>query len=373
MSLDTEKKTPGKLRILHCPIVALYQPYLYVKGLREIGHEAHYMVHHFAPHSWLGRDCDIDLALDTSGGLQREKTREVEFFIHALEHYDVFHFHSGFGPLSPQYSLWNRFDELSYLKKRGKKIVMSWWGCDLRTEEVDGVHENSACRDCEPGIRKACGASREKREMIRKAFSLADLHLSCGDLVTSYKGVQWIDNAVDCNEWKPLEYGEIPEPFRLPRSDALRIYHSFGNASLRGDVKGTGEIKEAVDRLKSEGHHLEFIFFEKVPSRDLKYYQAQAHIVIDQLKAGWYGSTAVECLAMAKPVITYMRPDIEASSPHDHPLIKADVHTIYAVLKELVENRKAREESGKASRAYAEKYHHYTRIAAQLLSFYEGL
>lgn len=189
----------------------------------------------------------------------------------------------------------------------------------------------------------------------------------------SYQGLQWIDNAIDCNEWRPLDYAEIPDSFRLPESDALRLYHSFGNASIRGDVKGTGTIREAVEKLRSEGHRVEFIFFEKVPSKDLKYYQAQADIVIDQLKAGWYGSTAVECLALAKPVITYMRPEIEALAPHDHPLIKADVHTIYDILKDLVRHREKRGEIGKASRAYAEKYHHYTVVAAKLSSLYEGL
>jgi len=326
----------GKLKILQAPIVALYQPFLYAKGLRELGHQADYMVFDFSKDKWLSRDCDIDLKLDGKQGLQIEKTREIEFFLYAIENYDVFHFHSGFGLLNPMYSIWDRFSELEFLKKLGKKVVISWWGCDLRTEDVDIVHKYSACNECEPSIRNGCRNSTEKKKMIEKAFNFADINLSNGDLAASYKGVKWIDNAIDCNEWKPIPKEEIPGEFRLKETENLRIYHSFGNSSIRGDVKGTRQITEAVQRLKEEGYKVEFIFFDNVSNKDIKYFQAQADIVVDQLKAGWYGSTAMECLAMGKPVITYIRPEVAKIVPHEHPLIYADEENLYDVLKDLI-------------------------------------
>lgn len=360
-------------RVLHCPVVALYQPYLYVKGLREMGVEADYMVFNFAGSEWLARSCDFDLGLDGKTGLQIEKGRELDFFHRALNHYDVFHFHSGFGLLNPAYSLYGRLSELSYLKKLEKKIVMSWWGCDLRTDTVDIVHKFSACNECEASIRAYCSTSMEKKEAINKAFLYCDIHLSSGDLVASYPGVKWVDNAIDCDEWKPLRFDQIPSEYRLKPTDNLRIYHSFGNSSIRGDVKGTKEIIAAVEQLKQAGYKVELMFFDHVPNSVLKYYQAQADIVVDQLKSGWYGATAVECMAMGKPVITYVRPEVKTIVPHEFPVIEANPNNIHQVLEKFLRNPDQLPTLGQKAREYAEKYHDYRLIAQQLAGIYESI
>lgn len=357
-----------KLRILHCPIVALYQPHLYVKGLRELGHQADYMVFSLSPNQWLARTCDFDLGINILKGNQFEKEKQIEFLIYALKNYDVFHFHSGYSLLYTDW-LWNRLDDLKFLKRMGKKLIISWWGCDLRTEGIDKRYKYSACNECEQSIRNYCN-SLEKKKFIEKAFKHIDIHLSNGDLAASYENITWIDNAIDCNEWYPLKYNEIPDKFKLPESDCIRIYHSFGNSEIRGDVKGTGYIKAAVERLQAEGYKVEFIFFDKVPNQDIKYYQAQADIVIDQLRCGWHGSTALECLSMGKAVITYIRPEVEAIIPHKHPLVNANIDNIYYVIKDMLDNPEVIKRIGQKSREYALEYHHYSRIAKQLESMY---
>jgi len=337
--------------------------------LRELGYDTDYMVFNFQPESWLARECDFDLELDGQKGLRIEKTRELEFFHYAIRNYDIFHFHSGYGLLHPVYELWERLDELKYLKSLGKKIVMSWWGCDLRTEDIDLKYEFSACNECNEKNRLFC-KNDEKKRMMEKAFKYADVHLSVGDLVASYEAIKWIDNPIDCNEWSPMVYESIPEQFRLPETEKVRIYHSFGNSEIRGDVKGTRYIREVVKKLKAEGCDLEFIFFDKVPNKYLKYYQSQADIVIDQLRSGWHGSTAVECLSLGKPVITYIRPEVAEIIPHQHPLINANIHTIYDVLKDLVRDRERVKEIGKKSRKYALKHHSYNVVARRLEQIY---
>lgn len=361
----------SKPRILHCPIVALYQPFLYVKGLRELGYHADYMAFNFMQDAWLARACDFDLEIDCQKGLLIEKSREIDFFLYAIDNYDIFHFHSGFGLFHPSYSLWSRLAELKFLKRIGKKIVMSWWGCDLRSEEIDSKYNHSACDFCT--IKEEYCRSTDKREMTKKVFSLADVHLSNGDLLPSFKEIKWIDNAIDCDEWHPLSDDEIPDEFRLKKTAGTMVYHSFGNRSLRGDIKGTSQIFDSIERLKREGYSVDFIFLEKVPNTALKYYQAQADIVIDQLRCGWYGSTGMECLAMGKPIITYIRPEVEKIVPHEHPLVNANVDNIYDVLKDLLNNPYKIKVIGSKSREYSIKYHHYKIIAKQLELIYEDL
>jgi len=362
-----------KLRVLHAPIIALYQPYLFNKGLKELGCKADYMVHNFQNEDkWLARGVDYNLKLDMTQGLQIEKTIELDFFNYAIENYDVFHFHSGYGLLSHNYSLWDRLSELEYLKKNGKKIVMHWWGCDIRTEDVDIVNKWSACNVCLDSIRQGC-KSHEKTEMIKKAFRFVDVHLSNGDIVASYDNVKWFDNAIDCEEFKPLKLDDIPKKYHLKQDNKIKIFHSFGNSTIRGDVKGSFEIKEAVEKLQSEGYNVEFIFFDRVPNTEIKYYQAQADIVVDQLKCGWHGSAGMECLSMGKPVITYIRPEVEQIIQHEHPLINANINTIYEVLKDLLDNMDKTLQIGRESRKYALKYHDYKVVSKKLLDIYESI
>jgi glycosyltransferase involved in cell wall biosynthesis len=343
-----------------------------VKGLSELGHKCDYMVHNFRDEDkWLARDCDFNLELDCTQGLQIEKGRELEFFDYAVKNYDIFHFHSGYGLFSDGYSLWNRLDELAYLKKLGKKIIMHWWGCDIRTEDVDIKYKWSACNECIPENRYHCMNSG-KTEMLAKVNKYADIQLSNGDIIASYQNVQWCDNAIDCEEFRPFAYDEIPEKYRLSKTDKIRIYHSFGNSDTRGDVKGSGYIKTAVEKLISDGYPLEFVFFDKIPNIDVKYYQAQADIVVDQLRCGWHGSAGMECMAMGKPVVTYIRPEVENILPHkDHPIINANIENIYFVLKELLNMGKTVWDSiGNKSRGYALKYHNYKVVARNLESLY---
>jgi len=370
MFIRNLEKIISKPRVLHAPIVPLYQPYLYVKGLRELGYKADYMAFNFDKDSWLARSCDIDLQLDGTEDLHTAKSKEIDFFIYAIENYDIFHFHSGYGLLNSAFGFWDRLSEIKYLKKIGKKVFISWWGCDIRTEDIDGRYIYSACNKCEDSIRKSCNSSAEKKDVIKKAYEYSNYMFSCGDLAASYKGIEWLDIAIDCDEWKPLKFEEIPTEFRLPKTDKIRIYHSFGNSQIRGDVKGTYFIKEAVNKLQNEGVNVEFIFFDKIPNKDLKYFQAQADIVVDQLYTGFYGSTGAECLAMGNPVVTYIRPEVEAILPHKHPLINANIENIYFVLKDLLNDKEKIKEIGLESRKYTLEYHHYKNVAKELDKYY---
>ena len=129
-----------------------------------------------------------------------------------------------------------------------------------------------------------------------------------------------------------------------------------------------------MEKLQQEGYDVDFIFFDDESNKNLKYYQTQADIVVEQLYNGWHGSTAVECMAVGKPVVTYIRPEVEAIIPHEHPpLINANENNIYGVLKNLVIKPGMRREIGEKSREYALRYHHYIVVAKQLESFYLSL
>ncbi|MBI5740651.1 MAG: glycosyltransferase [Nitrospirae bacterium] len=322
---------------------------------------------------WLSHDYDFNLEIDYNP-VNRPVNLEkgVDFFLYAVENYDIFHFHSGFSLFRGcDNFLAGNCSELHFLKKLGKKIIMHWWGCDRRTYEIDAHYRYSACLECVDSNRQWCASKDE--EIFRKIERYADVQLSNGDICSSLPYIKWFNNAIDTDLWRPMTIDEIPDRYRLPHTENIRIFHSFGNSKIRGDVKGTREVTAAVERLRSEGHPVEFVFFDKIPNKELRYYQVQADIVVDQLRAGSHGSTAVECMACGKPVITYIRPEVAAIAPNDHPLIHATLETIYEVLKELIENAERRRAIGQSSREYALREHSCKVIGERLLELYGSL
>lgn len=363
-------KKGSNLRVLHAPIVSLYQPWLYAKGLRHAGCHAEYMCWNFKSFQWLAHSCDFDLLIDGSHGARAEKTTELDFFLYALEKYDVFHFHEVFGLLNCDYGFYEIGSELNFLKKLGKKIVVHWWGCDRLGPDFWESHDYRMCSVC--ASYDPC-RSKEKRSRVSRMSQYADLELSNGIVSAQMPNILWFDNAIDTDLWRPRSLEEIPDRFRLPTTQKLRIYNSFGNRGVRGDTKGSAIIRDAVNRLISESYPVEFMFFDSVPNLDLIYLQAQADIVIDQLFMGWHGSTAVECMACGKPVITYIRPEVQEIAPRGHPLIYADADTLYDVVKKLVVDNQYRYEMGQRSRTYAVGNHDYRVIGVKLRNLYSML
>ena len=98
----------------------------------------------------------------------------------------------------------------------------------------------------------------------------------------------------------------------------------------------------AVNKLIDEGFEIENHNLTNTDSKSMRYYQVQADIVVDQLIYGWWGSTALECMALGKPVICYLNPEMKESFftvfPEYEflPIIESDVNNIYRVLKNLI-------------------------------------
>jgi hypothetical protein len=98
-------------------------------------------------------------------------------------------------------------------------------------------------------------------------------------------------------------------------------------------------------------------------------------LVVDQLLVGWYGGLAVECMALAKPVICYLLEEdlgfIDPGMREQLPLLRADPGTIYAVLRHaLTAGRSRLPETGALGRAYVERWHNPLQIAGFLRDQY---
>src|SRR6185503_3060595 len=190
---------------------------------------------------------------------------------------------------------------------------------------------------------------------------------------------------LDSNLWNPDLL--IPSNYRLPISDdTVKIYHSIGNFESRTDAASNRNIKSThiyiptIDRLKAEGHKVEMIFFHDVPNKMLRYYQAQADIVVDMLTYGWFGANIREAMMLGKPTICFLRPKWLESMRREIPdyvdelpVISATPENIYEVLKDLVEHPEKRREIGRRSREFAVKWHSAEAGARRMDQIYSDL
>jgi glycosyltransferase involved in cell wall biosynthesis len=171
--------------------------------------------------------------------------------------------------------------------------------------------------------------------------------------------------SIDLDLWAPEI--KIPAEHRLPETKNIRIMHSAalgkGSRDLNNkNIKGSPFIIRAIERLIAEGLPIEYMYVTNKHCSQMRFYQAQADVLVEQLIYGWWGSTFVEASALGKPVVCYLKPLWKTfffkTFPQYQtlPVIEADIDSIYDALKNLVIDAEYRRQKGVESRQFAEKH-----------------
>ena len=295
-------------------------PWANVQALRRRGVDARLVVFNRYPlHS------EADWSLDRSGGFLRKQAAAWWALAQLLPKADVFHFYFGL-TLVPQSV---QFPILGALRK---KSVMHYLGSDIR------------------------GKSPAQLASGKKAGA---------EVVGSFDAIRWVPEA----EMIPpgIDVAAIETVLPTDRSRPV-ILHAPSSRRR----KGTEHVIEAcagldADLLLVEGlHHDEA--FERY---------READIVVDQLNAGWYGLFAIECMALGKPVVTFLHDEAVARTERELdtrvPIVRATKETLRTALEPLVASAAERQRIGAESRAYVEQVHDLERVADRLLALYARL
>ncbi len=214
----------------------------------------------------------------------------------------------------------------------------------------------------------------DRRFQVGAADEEVSRHLEDVALILSQAGAQ-IVGSYDANRWVP-EAEVIPPGIDLsrfipaPPSDRRRpvILHAPSSRSR----KGTEHVIAAVEGLDADLEIVEGLHHEEAFERF-----RNADIVVDQLNAGWYGLFAIECMALGKPVVTFLHDEAvrrtEEAFGTTVPLVSATAETLRERLRPLVTDAAERRRRGAASRAYVELVHDQERITDRLLDVYARL
>ncbi|CAG7649056.1 glycosyltransferase family 4 protein [Paenibacillus allorhizosphaerae] len=295
---------------------------------------------------------DVCLNLDLYPMELRAKIRDA-YFEEALEIYDIFHFHFGSTFFEPDKR------DLKLLKNRGKKLIVHHNGSDARLLSVARSFNN-------PYVVVKETWPEEKVHANMRLLSSSIDHAIINDyelmpyVKPYYKHVHVVPYAIDVQQMKPV--------YPAPDSQPLVVH-----APSHREIKGTEFVVAAVERLRKEGHKLQFKLLENLPHTEVMQLYRQSAIVIDQLRIGTYANLSMEAMAMGKPVICYIRDDLRNTFPPGLPIVSANPDTIYEVLKDLLNRPEDWHRLGMAGRSYVEQHHSYGKVAQKLIDVYKQL
>lgn len=277
-------------------------------------------------------------------------TDYVFVFGWALLKYDFFEF-----PFSGGLLMYSHLRKLEYilLKICFKKIVVYGYGSDckiLSDIRRQGFKYNNAMDRSE-----ATESQKESiiRANLRRGQKYADVLIAGGDLAHfGPKGIM-LPLACDLSLW----------PYTpLSKNKILNIIHSTNHRSH----KGTRFILDIVEKM-AEKLPIKMILIEKKTINECQKLYPQGDIFIPDVITGWHGFTAIEAMAVGRPVITYLRPDIAKFHQYyakDIPAISANPDNLEEELARLIKNPKLRLELGRQGRQYVEKFHSLKFVGA---------
>ncbi|HEV3404051.1 MAG TPA: glycosyltransferase family 4 protein [Gaiellaceae bacterium] len=308
------------MRVVHCPVNIAGIPWENVRALRRKGIEARLVVFERGE-----LHPEADWSLDRHGGFARRQATQWAALARLLPHTDVFHFYFGLTlvPKSLQFPILRAFR---------KKSVYHFLGSDIRG---------------------------------RTPPELAYGKRADAQIVGSFDALRWVPEA------EMIPPGLDLRPFTpVPPSDRRRplVVHAPSNRSK----KGTEDVIAACALLP-----VELDLVEGVPHDEARERYARADIVVDQLVAGWHGIFALEAMALGKPVVAYLKPDVVERTERAYgtkvPIVPATADTLVEALRPLVADAELRRRIGAESRAYVERVHDIDVIADRLVDLYSRL
>ena len=309
-----------------------------------------------------GYRADQILATPETGRARFEVMR-WRLLLRALRRFDVVHFNFGRTLLPPRLAQ----IDLPLLSRAGKAIFVTFQGDDARRGDV-ALQRGGLSLPVRLPHRYTTQSDREKERRISRFDRYADgIYFLNPDLAHSLPArASFVPYAhVDLGEW------ESP-PKQTHRGRPVVLH-----APSDREVKGTAYVVDAVRRLAGEGVDVELVLIEGLPQAQARTLYDRADLVVDQLFAGWYGGFAVEAMALGIPVVSYIRGDdlgaIPAEMRAELPVIDAAPETLTSVLRTWLTTGFAElGPLGARSRAYVEKWHDPTTIAARIVEDYRA-
>ena len=327
------------MKVFHGIIEIAGQMGILAGALKEEGHEA---LGYNTFHSYLGYHNNL---YNTDAGTIQKSFRAI------LNKYDIFNFHYAV-------TVWPDHRDLAAIKEKGKKVIMHHWGNDVRFHDIARINN--------PYV--YTGDSPTNKEIRRKLKKLSQYISEA--IVQDYEVYPYVSPYYKKVHVLPIAINL--QQFQTYYPDTTKTRPLVLHAPTNPDFKGTQYIEKAISKLQPD-YCFDYKRIEKMSHSQIVNLYKEADIIIDQILCGSYGLLSVESMALGKPVIAYIRPDLLQQFPSDLPIVQANPDNIAEVLRMLLLSPDLRNTIGQEGRKYVCKYHADNVVVQKLLSIYNNL
>lgn len=285
------------------------------------------------------------------------KVRLVFWFLK----YNTFHFYFG------QSMGVNNWD-LPFYGLFGKKVIMEYLGNDIRNYNFL-VERYELPNDHRFKIQQQ-SHDRKISKILERDGKYIDYKLCC--LPTQMELAKHFSYKIDEILPLALDLSKIKySPLEIESKRSVRILHA---PTSRG-FKGTKYIIKSIDDLKSSGYSIDLYIAEGISHKELLDEYRKCDIFIDQISVGWFGTAALEAMAVGRPTCAFVDDlyfqYIDYSD--EIPVINITKDNVRDVIKELISNKMELQNIGLKSRKFVEKYHDIEVVTKKLIDIYRAL
>ena len=305
------------LRVLHCPVNTAGIPWANLQALRRRGIESDLLVfNRYKLHP------EADISLERQGGLLRQQAMQWRAFLSSCR------------------------ATTSSTSTRASRSCRSRCSSGSCTRSGRRASTSTSART---SAARRPSSSRTGKRRTPRSSGATTRSAGCPRRTSSFPASRSGDRAG----------AAVPTASEARHPPRAVVSPPQGNGARRRGVRRAGR------GLRDRGGPAHDEAFERYRKAD---------IVVDQLNAGWYGVFAIECLALGKPVVTFLHDEAVRRTKEAYgvevPVVSATAETLRERLRPLVADAALRHRIGAASRAYAERVHDIEAIAGQLLELY---
>lgn len=252
--------------------------------------------------------------------------------------------------------------ELRLVRMLGKKVIVVFFGSEVRPSYLDGVETAASI----PTRESFAELDREKRRRIRQLERHATA-IICHPPMSQFLRRTYV-------AWLDIGIPTVPVEAAPPRArQAVRIVHAPSHAG----AKGTDVIRDAVARLTDAGMRIHYAELQSATNDRVRDALLDADLVIDQL----YSDTpmavlASEAAAAGKAaVVGSLDWDTILADGHPEsipPTVRCTPETFEATLRELVKSTARQQSAGRQAREFVRARWRPEHVAERYLSLIQG-
>ena len=345
VGLEKARLNKGNLRVVQGTIEIANQMNVLNQGLKSIGVDSKTI--NYYP-SYLQYDSGHTLDINSFSNFNEANIKTKELAAKLIANNDVFHFHFGT-------SLTLDHSDLPLLEELGKKVVMQYWGSDVRMySKAIKLNPYVKVKDMDED------KIRRNLEIISRYIPNCLVDYELAEYVKDYyENIHYTRVSVDLNKYKFVN---------KTNNEKLLIVH----APTAPEYKGTPYILKAIEELKQK-YDFDFQLVQGMPHEEAVAIYKKADLVIDQILGGGYGVFAIETMAMGKPVICWISDFMKDKYPKELPIILANPDDIKEKIEYAIKNKDMLEEIGVKGRRYVEKYCDIDKNCQYMIDIYNKL